>query len=333
MYKWIPVALVLAWAAWALLGNLGATPLQQHDEGTYAQVVGESLERGDFFTFSLDGVAWFEKPPLYFWLAGAATALTGDPVLGIRLPAAVAGVLLVAAVMLLVYRVSHNPYTAAAAGALLVATQPFVQGAREARLDVLIALSIILALYCVLRRWWVWFGVAVALAVLSKSVIAVFAIGAGVLVFAYTRDLSWLYNKKFWWGMILATAIVLPWHVYETALYGAQFWDSYLGVHVLERYETNLFGDPLLQTDYTAHLLAFAPLITAFALGALALAVLWWRKASNEYRAVVLACAGTAALMLVLFYTAQTRAFSYLLPVYPLVTAFIALSFARVVED
>ncbi len=327
------MGVALVWAAWALLGNLGAAPLQQYDEGTYAQVVHESFERGDFFTFSFNQIAWFEKPPLYFWLAGLATALTGDPVLGIRLPAALAGVFLIALVVLLVYEVSKSATAAAGAGALLVVTEPFVQGAREARLDVLVALFIVWALYCAWRRWYTWFGVAVALAVLSKSVIGIFAVVAAALLVGYLRDAQWLYNKKFWWGAIIGAAVVLPWHVYESALYGGQFWHDYLGVHVFERYETNLFGDPMLQTDYTAHLLAFAPLVTAFTAGALVLSGLWWRRASKEYRTVALACAGTAALMLLLFYTAQTRAFSYLLPVYPLASAFVALSFAKVVQD
>jgi 4-amino-4-deoxy-L-arabinose transferase-like glycosyltransferase len=320
---------VMVWAAWALLGNLGQGPLQLYDEGTYAQVVQESFDRGDFLTFSLGDNAWFEKPPLYFWLAGIATALTHDPILGIRLPAALAGVLLVAAVMLLVYEASRNSTVAAGAGALLLLTQPFIQGAREARLDILLALCIVLAVYCVYRRWYMWFGVAVGLAVLSKSILAAFAVIAGVLLVTYVRDSSWLYHKRFWWGVIVGAVIVLPWHVYESALYGQTFWHHYLGVHVLERYETNLFGDPALQTNYTLHLLAFAPLITGLVLAAVALLPLWWRREDKEYRGLVLSLVGTMMVMLLVFYTAQTRAFSYLLPVYPLAAAFVALSFAK----
>jgi 4-amino-4-deoxy-L-arabinose transferase-like glycosyltransferase len=337
--RWIPVAAVVVWAAWALLNNLGQGPLQQYDEGTYAQVVQESFDRGDFLTFNLGGKVWFEKPPLYFWLAGAATAATGDPILGIRLPAAVAGILLVMAVMLLVYQVSRNPLVAAGAGALLLATQPFIQGAREARFDLLLALFIVLALYCAYRAlfdlhsrtwWWAGWGIAVGLAVLSKSVLAVFAVIAGALLVLYLRDHAWLHDKKFWWGVILGAVIVLPWHVYETALYGMQFWESYLGVHVLERYDTNLFGDPALQTNYTVHLFVFAPLITGLTLTAAMLIPLWWRSAPKEYQALVLSLAGTIVFMLLVFYTAQTRAFSYLLPVYPLAAALVALSFPRV---
>lgn len=321
------VAAVILWAGYAMLNNLGSAPLQMYDEGTYAQVVSESLDRGDFMTFTLGYREWFEKPPLYFWFAGATTALTHDAALGIRLPAALAGILVVAMTMLLVYQASRNLWFAAASGTLLLLTPPFIQGAREARLDLLVALFILCATYAAWRRWYIWFGVAVALAFLSKSIIAVFAVVPLLVAAAYWRNISCIYDKKFWLGVVVALAIVLPWHVYEFALYGNEFLRNYVGVHLLERYETNLFGDPRLQTNYTAHLFWFAPLLTGLSLISTVITAMLWRRLRTEERAALAGLFLTGVVMLAVFYTAQTRAFSYLLPLYPFAAAFVALSF------
>lgn len=323
-------ALVLAAAAWLMLGDLGTAPLQLYDEGTYAQVVVESIERGDFMTFTYEGELFFDKPPLYFWLAGAASWFTDSSALMIRLPAAVAGVLLVAATMLLAYTLSRDAVTGVFAGALLVSIPPFIQGAREARLDVLVALFIVLGLYCFIRgkehpRMYLWCGIAAALAVLSKSAIAVFLPAAMLSYAAWSRDWSWLRTPHVWCGAALGALVALPWHVYESFQHGADFWRSYLGFHILERYERNLFGDPALQTDYLArlHEQASFMLYTFFA-AALAGAALWRRMPPHVQ--VALGAAGSIiAIMALVFFTAQTRALSYLIPLYPFAAMAISL--------
>src|SRR6476661_7086670 len=64
-----------ALAACALLlffGGLGAFPLLEPDEGRYAEIPREMLALRDFVTPRLNGVLYFEKPPLYYWLNAAA---------------------------------------------------------------------------------------------------------------------------------------------------------------------------------------------------------------------------------------------------------------------
>src|SRR5579863_2776985 len=92
---------VLGVAGFLILYHLNAAPLQLFDEGTYAQVVDESFARHDFLTFTYQGQLFFDKPPLYFWLAAPAMAAFGE--WGIRIPAAAAGIVLVAVVMFLAY--------------------------------------------------------------------------------------------------------------------------------------------------------------------------------------------------------------------------------------
>src|SRR5437764_11962886 len=58
-------------------GGLGSYPLLEPDEGRYAEIPREMLARRDFVTPRLNGVLYFEKPPLYYSLHAAALSLPG----------------------------------------------------------------------------------------------------------------------------------------------------------------------------------------------------------------------------------------------------------------
>ena len=64
------IALWLAAAAWM-------RPLMHPDEGRYATVAYEMLRSGDWLTPTLNGMPFFHKPPLFYWLTGAALAVFG----------------------------------------------------------------------------------------------------------------------------------------------------------------------------------------------------------------------------------------------------------------
>ena len=56
------------------LARIGGFPLQDPDEGRYAEIAREMLESGDFVTPRLNYVVYFEKPPLVYWLVAASMA-------------------------------------------------------------------------------------------------------------------------------------------------------------------------------------------------------------------------------------------------------------------
>ena len=64
------LAAALLAAAW--FAGLGQRDLFQTDEGRYAEIPREMLATGDWVTPRLDGLKYFEKPPLQYW----ATAVT-----------------------------------------------------------------------------------------------------------------------------------------------------------------------------------------------------------------------------------------------------------------
>lgn len=89
------------WMVWlaALLPLLGwwATGLFDIDEGFYGAAVGEMLRRGDWITPYYNGVPWFEKPILLYWISVPLLAVFGEDI-GPRLGPVLATLLLYVAV-------------------------------------------------------------------------------------------------------------------------------------------------------------------------------------------------------------------------------------------
>ncbi len=66
---------LIAGAAYFLL--LGRAPLSNPDEGRYAEISREMVATGDWMTPRLDGIHYFEKPPLMYWAVALSEELFG----------------------------------------------------------------------------------------------------------------------------------------------------------------------------------------------------------------------------------------------------------------
>src|SRR5260370_33692170 len=65
--------LVLAWLA----ATAWARPLMLPDEGRYVAAAWEMLHSGQWLTPTLDGLPFFHKPPLFYWITAASLKLFG----------------------------------------------------------------------------------------------------------------------------------------------------------------------------------------------------------------------------------------------------------------
>ncbi|WP_306589503.1 phospholipid carrier-dependent glycosyltransferase [Geothrix sp. 21YS21S-4] len=83
-------------ALWFCLGLLPllVRPLWEPDEGRYAEIPREMLATGDWLTPRLNGVLYFEKPPLQYWLSAISMKLFGVNGAAARLPLALASALI-----------------------------------------------------------------------------------------------------------------------------------------------------------------------------------------------------------------------------------------------
>ena len=143
------VLLVLAAGALTMLTRLDAGDLR-FDGVLYAQVARELVERGDWLNLTLGGDPYWRKPPLGFWLMGAAYQVGGVSEAMARLPSALGGVLAAVVLSRIATRL-WDAHVGLLAGVILATTSPFVQNAVTARLDTLQVLLNLLSLLAYMR--------------------------------------------------------------------------------------------------------------------------------------------------------------------------------------
>ena len=104
---------ILLWCSLGLL-PLGLRPLWEPDEARYAEIPREMLATGDWLTPHLNGVLYFEKPPLQYWLSAVCLRLFGSHDLVARLPLALASLLALGCAYVLARRLgARHPIWAA----------------------------------------------------------------------------------------------------------------------------------------------------------------------------------------------------------------------------
>ena len=226
------VALALLAAGYLLPAFL--RPLFIPDEPRYGEIAREMVATGDWIVPRLDGVRYFEKPPLQYWATGLAQLTFGKSVFAVRF----AGLLSVAIVGLLLVRAARRTGLGMEAGrwaALVWASSLLVfvigtLGIIDALLSMLLT-ACLLALQAWMaaedraaaRRWLALCGAAAGLAFLAKGFMA-FAVPGVVAAIVLTWERRWTdFLRDIWLPLLAALAVVLPWAV-AMALREGDFW-------------------------------------------------------------------------------------------------------------
>jgi 4-amino-4-deoxy-L-arabinose transferase-like glycosyltransferase len=127
----VAVLLVVALAAVLLAPGLGRAPFDDPGEGQHAEIARE-LVGGSWLTLRLNGVRYFDKPPLLYWLTAASFSLFGLTEGAARLAPLLGALLAVTATALLGVRLL-GPGGGALAGLALLSCALFVAFARYVR--------------------------------------------------------------------------------------------------------------------------------------------------------------------------------------------------------
>ena len=219
-----PALATLLLFAWVMLGAW-IRPLALPDEGRYVGVAWEMVRSGDWLTPTLNGLPYFHKPPLFYWLTAVSIKGFGTVDLAMRMASMLAAALMAYAGARLLTR-WHDVRTAHWY-LLVLATLPyFYFGGQFANHDMLVAAfiasAILFAADAMLssdqarpwQRGMLLAWACVALGLLSKGLIGI-VLPAGVMLLwiVLQRRWSWL-TKLLWWpGIALFMLIALPWFV------------------------------------------------------------------------------------------------------------------------
>jgi len=177
---WILLA-ILAAVTW--FANLDVRKLQHPDEGRYAEIAREMVASGDWVTPRLNGIKYFEKPPLQYWLTAASFEALELDEWTARLPGALAGFVTVLVVAYAGAVVASPAIGAYAATALAGCVWPFGIS-HMVTLDALLTFWLALALAAFLvaqhhradarrqRAWMLVAWAATAGGVMTKGLVA-----------------------------------------------------------------------------------------------------------------------------------------------------------------
>lgn len=228
---------------------LGSLPLLEPDEGRYTEIPREMIARGDYVLPHLNGVLYFEKPPLYYWLNVLSIKVFGLNPFASRFWSAALGLAGVLVTACLARRVAGTK--TARLALLVLATSPlYLAISRIAIIDMTLTFFFTVTLACfflaqsakrgTLEARLLWYGtfVGAALAVLAKGLIGIVLPGAIIgLYILLAGEWAVLLSVPWVTGILLFLAVAVPWHWLAAARNGDFLWFYFVREHFL-RYLT-----------------------------------------------------------------------------------------------
>lgn len=225
------LAILLALHSVSILPFLGQVSLWNIDEGRIAEVAREMAATGDWIVPRIGGEPFACYPPLPYWLMAISGSVLGFNEFSMRLPGALAGLVLIAWAAFMARRLAGNRAGLASA-AVLMTLPGFTSQEILCRADVMLALFSTIAFDRFLvvaegdrraRHLGVLYGAA-ALAILTKGPLGLALPGLGVLAWlAIHRRWRALWEVRPWIGIPAVLAIVSPWYLAAYCRAGPEF--------------------------------------------------------------------------------------------------------------
>jgi 4-amino-4-deoxy-L-arabinose transferase-like glycosyltransferase len=317
-------------------------PLMDDVDSVTAQIARTMVETGDWVTPRLNGIVYFEKPALRFWIVCVSYLVFGVHDWAARIPIALAAVLLCWVVSRM-GRWAFDAQTGTLAGIVLATSVGLFLFTRILLPDVVLTLTVTLAVWSLLRAldedelkprlWAAGLAVSLGLGVMLKGLVAlVLPLGAGFVYLLSTKQLlarrTWQRLRPFT-GVLIIGLIGLPWITLsiwqnppyfdftmksEPGKYRGFFWFFFLNEHLFRylnlRYPRDYNTVPR-GLFWLYHLLWLFPWSVYFPL----VARLGF-KPTDRARRLRLLCLGWVGFTL-LFFTFSTTQEYYSMPCYP----------------
>jgi 4-amino-4-deoxy-L-arabinose transferase-like glycosyltransferase len=235
------LALLLAIFGLVLFGTLGLRPLYKADESRYAEIPREMVASGDWLTPRLNGLKYFEKPPLQYWATAAFFKLAGESDAAARLWTALACFGGVVMVWLAGNRLFSPP--AGLLAAMVLAGSPlYVLLGEINTLDMALAFFLSAAIFSFALGRYYLFWAACALAVLSKGLIGIVLPLATIGLYVLLKwDWALLRKMKIPGGGALFLAICAPWFIAVSAA-NPEFAHFFFVQEHFQRFTTKMHG-------------------------------------------------------------------------------------------
>jgi len=222
------------WWPWLVLAafwfiTMPFRPLVDPDEGRYAEIPREMAATGDWVTPRLNGLKYFEKPPMQYWATAATYSVFGFSEWTARLWTVGLGFLCLP----MVFGWTRRLYGESAGFAAIVALAVSPYFELIAHLNILdsgFAFLLSAAIFAFAlgqsspqgssdeRRWMLLAWLAAALAVLTKGIVVCVLTGATLVAYSVVeRDMRPWRRLHLAWGLPLFLVVTVPWFVAVSA--------------------------------------------------------------------------------------------------------------------
>jgi 4-amino-4-deoxy-L-arabinose transferase-like glycosyltransferase len=263
------IAGVLILFALVYVGSLSSPGLQDDADSTHAEAAREMFITHDFVTLKVNGNRYLEKGPLMYWAVSLCYLCFGTNEFAAHLTIAVSMLLLVLLAMRWGRRGFGNRaamyvglFVATAAGGYLF-TRILIP---ESILSLFIAASFYFFVTALEDgNAWRWYGAyaCVALAVLTKGLLAIVVVGLALVLYAAISG-EWRRWREFrlFTGTLFFLAIAAPWHVLAGIRNPHFFWFYFVNEHFMRFLGKRIPKDYNKQSDslyWTLHLVWLFP--------------------------------------------------------------------------
>jgi len=243
--RWLAAGLIVFFVLLYIF-PLGVRPLTIPDETRYAEIPREMLSTGDWVVPRYNGLRYFEKPPLGYWLNAVSIAVFGENAFAVRLPGALAAGLTALLIFAFTNRSFGNRQIGFYAALIYLSFLVVYAVASIAVLDGFLALFLtggILTFYLAAQSartreallYWVGSGICLGMAFLAKGFLA---LAIPVIVMAPWMLWQGRWRTLFTYGWLVvfvALLVALPWSL---LVHGREsdFWHYFFWVEHVQRF-------------------------------------------------------------------------------------------------
>ena len=317
-------------ACWVLLALIWFVPLGWRalfspDEGRYASIGLAMLQSGDWITPRLNGLLYFEKPILQYWITAASLAVFGINEFAARFWPAMSGFLTVVAVGMTARRL-WGASSGAYAAMLAAGTTWISANSHFLTLDMGLTFFLALSLCAFLvaqqdgatsreRRHAMWVcWAAMAGATLSKGLVGIVIPGATLVLYSLMQR-QWAFWRRMHWGsgLLIYFALTAPWFI-AVSMKNPDFFDFFFVREHFRRFLTD-------EARRTGEPWYFVPVLLLGALPWTTMLPAWlWRGSQREATATFQPARMLvvwSVFIFVFFSVSRSKLPSYILPMFP----------------
>lgn len=324
--------LVLALLSAVLLfSSLGGKGLAGYDDSYFAHEAKEMVRTGDWWNVHFNGELTIAHPPLFPWLVASSFKLFGMSDTAAKFPSVLLGLGTILLMYFLTLDLTGNAWLSLLAMLALASTQFFIKIATHAMTDVPFTFLFTMAIFFYLKgltkgKYLAFLGLPLGLALLTRSVVGLLALGIIVAHLVLTKRYGALRSPWLICGVGLALALPSVWYVSQYRLHGAAFLASHVEFLNSKIQAASGAGHWTTIFNYPAALLKYYWPWLPFLLAGLVIEV---RAALKQKDQTAMLLIVWVLAVIVPFSFAATRYPRYILPVFPSFSILAAIALNR----